>query len=153
MKIYASCTSDVSIFPITSTPLLTRLHGSPFLSVSSSCCHNSKHRCLVLFPNNPLLYQCHWQWTSSPHFPSIPSCANAPPPQPHHSGAPSSCTSGGCLASGNRVFQSLLSSIQHQVPSPSTSALFLHCTIGPLKRFNLDLLILCLILSASKYFR
>ena len=43
-------------------------------------------------------------------------------------GAPSSCTSGGCLASGNRVFQSLLSSIQHQVNSPSihqsVSALF-----------------------------
>ena len=44
-----------------------------------------------------------------------------PPHQPLHSGAPSSCTSGGCLASGHRVFQSLLSSIQHQVPFPSIS--------------------------------
>ena len=58
---------------------------------------------------------------------SIPSCDNAPPPpQPHDSGAPSSCTSGGCLASGHRVFQSLLSSIQHQVPSPSIDQ-SVHC--------------------------
>ena len=53
------------------------------------------------------------------------------PPQPFHSGAPSSCTSGGCLASGHRVFQSLLSSIQHQVPSPSTS----QCTFPTLFLF------------------
>merc|ERR1719397_1645221 len=46
-------------------------------------------------------------------LPSSPSPVPAATTQ--NTGAPSSCTSGGCLASGHRVFQSLLSSIQHQL--------------------------------------
>ena len=70
----------------------------------------------LLLPLQFLLPQLKTQVSCSvanPTFSSFSSLAT------HKSGAASSCTSGGWLASGHRVFQSLLSSIQHQVPSPS----------------------------------